>query len=176
MGELVLMNTTFDNYTGENAAMKSVELSLLTLSLGFSSIAVNANWESLLVAIGGSFSGSIVLAYFRRDSRKVEQMFKTLCSSICGLVLGAALQEYLIIEGLRYSLLLYFFSGLLSLALLRGLLSATEQNAAMACKHLLQRIFNLQLENERRRPSDEGRQITFEHTKQPNKKRTVNKS
>lgn len=163
------MNTTFGHYD-ENAAMKIFDFLLLSISLTFSSIAVNADWDNMAIAAGGSFSGSIVLAYFRRDSRKVEQMFKTLASAICGLVLGAAVQEYFVVEGIRYTLLIYFMSGLLSLAILRAVLNATEKNAAMACKHLLQRILNLQLEHERKRPSDDGRQITFDHSKQPNRK------
>ena len=160
--------------------MKVFDALILSLTFSFSTLAIGAEAQAVIVAVGGSFSGAVILAYFRRDSRKIEQAFKVACSSVTGLVCGAAIQEYFKFENLKYVLFAYFISGMLSLVILRALLNLSERNAGQICKDLLQRMLNLQIKEEEakrvrqrrrriRRPEDQGRYITLEDTKPPEK-------
>lgn len=129
--------------------MKLFDAAILTIAFVFNAVVLDAEWQSLAIAIGGSLSGSVVLAYFRRDSRKMEQFFKVLCSSIGGLVLGTVLLEYFHVENPAYRLGLFFFTSMLALVVLKSLLTMTEQNASDVVRGVLQRVFNLRLEAER---------------------------
>lgn len=131
--------------------MKILDAAILTVAFMFNALILDAEWESLAIAIGGSLSGSIILAYFRRDSRKVEQFFKVICSALGGLVLGTVLQEYLQIETPGYRLGLFFIASMLSLVVLKSLLSLTEKNSGEIVRGILQRVFNLQLKEEKTR-------------------------
>ena len=128
--------------------MKVLDAAILTVAFLFNLLAIDPEWQSLAIAVGGSFSGSVVLAYFRRDIQKAEQMFKVIASAIGGLVLGTVLQKYLHIESEEYRLCLFFASGLLSLVVLRALLSLTETNVADLLRSILQRLFNLRVETD----------------------------
>ena len=135
------------------------EATLLFVTFVYTSMLLNVDWPSLAIAIGGAFAGAFVLGYFRRDSRKFEQLFKVLASAIGGLVLGTVLQKYLNIESPEYSLGLFFISSMLALAVLRSLLSVTERNAAEVVRNILQRALQLQTKEERprkRRVDDPG--------------------
>lgn len=126
------------------------EASLLFATLLYTSAIVDADFRSLIIAIGGSLAGAIMLGYFRRDSRKFEQIFKIIASAIGGLVLGTVLQTYFNIENESYRLGLFFGSSLCSLAVLRGVLNATERNATEVFKSLAQRALNLQTKDEKK--------------------------
>jgi hypothetical protein len=144
------MNTsTFPN---ETLPMKVLDFIVLTVTLLFNTLILGLDLAYIAVAIGGSLSGAVMLAYFRRDPRKTEQAFKTLCAAIGGVILGSTLEEFAKVTQPKYLLGIYFFSGLLSLAILRGLLNLTERNSAELCRMVLQRIFNLRLPEENERP------------------------
>lgn len=131
--------------------MKAFDLAILTATFIFNTLVLGLDWQYVAIAAGGSFSGAIILAYFRRDDRKGEQVFKTLCAAIAGIVTGAAIEEWFDPMNPKAILGLFFMSGLLSLAMLRALLNLTEKNAAEISRSMLQRIFNLKLDDERRR-------------------------
>ena len=162
------MSAVFLNF--EALRMRIIDLVLLTASLAFSSLTLQSDFQSFAIAIGGSVSGAMVLSYFRRAQKRGEALFQILCSTVSGLIVGSAIQEYFADVALKFSLLIYFLSGLLSLLVLRALYNATERNAAEAIKGFLQRLLGLQLPDERRTPADEGRLVTFERTEQPNSK------
>lgn len=132
-----------------NSAMKTLDAAILTLAFVYNALVLDADWQSLAVAIGGSVSGAIILAYFRREARKGEQMIKVIASAIGGLVLGAVLQKYLNIESVEYRLGLFFACSMLALVVLRSLLSLTENNVAELIRGVLQRVFNLRVETEK---------------------------
>lgn len=117
----------------------------------FNAIVLDADVFSICIAIGGSLSGAIVLAYFRRDVRKFEQVFKVLASAIGGLVLGTVLQQYLHIDSYNYRLGLFFFCSMLALVILRSLLTMTEKNAGELLKAIILRVFSLQIKEEKTR-------------------------
>lgn len=129
--------------------MKLHDAAILTIAFVFNAFVLDAEWQSLMVAVGGSISGAVILAYFRRDTRKAEQLFKVLASAIGGLVLGTVLQRYLHIESEEYRLGLFFATSMLSLVVLRSLLSLTENNVAELIRGVLQRVFNLRVETEK---------------------------
>lgn len=135
----------------ESLTMKAFDFVVLAAIFVFNSTVLALDWQYIAMAIGGSLSGAVMLAYFRRDPRKGEQVFKTLCSAIGGIVTGTAIEEFLALDSPRYILALYFHTGLLSLVFLRALLSLTERSSADVIRDLLQRIFNLRLPNEQRR-------------------------
>lgn len=129
--------------------MKTLDAAILTIAFIWNAFALDAEWQSLMIAIGGSLSGSVILAYFRRDIRKTEQLFKVIASAIGGLVLGTVLQKYLHIEAEEYRLGLFFACSMLALVVLRSLLSLTENNVAELIRGVLQRVFNLRVETEK---------------------------
>ena len=129
--------------------MKLFDAMILTLCFAFNTLLIGVDWQFVAVAVIGSLSGSIVLAYFRRDSRRMEQGLKTLCSSISAVVIGSAIHEYMAVVSLKYDLLLFFCCGLLSLVLLRSLLVVTEKDGVQVVRSALQRVLNLQTPNER---------------------------
>lgn len=129
--------------------MKIFDAAILTIAFIWNAFALDAEWQSLAIAVGGSLSGSVILAYFRRDVRKTEQLFKVIASSIGGLVLGTVLQKYLHIEAEEYRLGLFFACSMLALVVLRSLLSLTENNVAELIRGVLQRVFNLRVETEK---------------------------
>lgn len=122
---------------------------ILFATFAFNAIVLDADVMSILIAVGGSLSGAVMLGYFRRDARKFEQFFKVLASAIGGLVLGTVLQEYLRVDSAAYRLGLFFVCAMLALVVLRALLTLTEQNASDAIRGLLQRVFNLRIETDK---------------------------
>lgn len=122
------MNTTAPYMPGYYLS-NLLDAFVLTGTFIFTALIIDPEWQNVLIAIGGSFAGAFILAYFRRDPRKAEQFYKILCASICGLVTGAAIQEGFAITGTKISLFVYVLSGLLSLTLLQALYNMTEKNA-----------------------------------------------
>lgn len=129
---------------------KLLDAAVLASAFVFNALVLDADWQSIAIAVGGSVSGSVILAYFRRDPRKVEQLFKVVASAIGGLVLGTVSQEYLRIESQAYRLGLFFIDSMLALVVLRALLSVTEQNAVEIIRGSLQKFLNLRKPAERR--------------------------
>lgn len=134
-----------------NLPTRIFDAAMLVATFLFNAVVLDADWQQLAVAVGGSLSGSIILAYFRRDHRRGEQFFKVIASAIGGLVLGTVLQKYFTIEAHEYRLGLFFACSMLALVLLRSLLSLTENNVADLLRGVLQRVFNLQLKEEKTR-------------------------
>lgn len=103
------------------------------------SVGLGLDWIYIGAAICGSAGGAIVLAYFRRDHRRLEQFFKSLAASVSGLVLGGAAQTYLDIWTPQYVLALFFCSSFLSLVVLRAALNVSEKHAADVLKDAFRR-------------------------------------
>jgi len=135
--------------------MKAFDLVVLVLTFLFNSLLLGVDWQYVAIATLGSFSGAVMLTYLRRDPRKSELVFKTLAASIGGLISGAAIEEYLKFQSIKYVIGIYFLCGLLSLVVLRALLNLTERNSASVLRGLLDRVFDLPSASDRRRYSKE---------------------
>lgn len=129
---------------------KILEPLILISALFFNAFLLDADLKSLLLAIGGSISGSLILVYYRRELSKLELLMKALCSAIGGLVLGTALQTYLVIEHPSYVLCLFFTCSMLSLIVLRSILNFTEQNALEGIRIILQKLVGFKVESDKR--------------------------
>ena len=127
------------------------EATLLFATFLYTSILIDAEWRSLMIAVGGSVAGAVMLGYFRRDARKFEQFFKVFASAIGGLILGTVLQTYFNIEQESYRLGLFSACSFISLVVLRSLLTMTENNVADALRNIVQRLTGLQTKEERTR-------------------------
>lgn len=128
-----------------------VDAVILTAAFAFNAVVLDASLQSILIAVGGSISGAIILAYLRQDTRVAEQFFKVACSAISGLVFGTVIIEYWQFEAPAYRLGVFFTASLLSLVVLRALLTLTENNIADVLKSALQRLFNLKTADEKKR-------------------------
>lgn len=137
-------------------SMKFFDALIMSVVLAFNAVALEVDLRYIVLAFAGSLSGSLVLAYFRRV-RGRELLFKVVCSSTGGIVLGAAVQEYFAITNVKYVLFLFFVSSLLSLVVLGAFLSLTENNVTDLFRNFLQRVFNLQLKEEREKRSRKNR-------------------
>ena len=122
---------------------------LLITVFAFNAVVLEADVASIVVAFLGAISGAIMLAYFRRDTRKLEQLFKVLTSAIGGIVLGTVLGEYLNVQSHAYRLGVFFLSSMLSLVILRSLLHLTEKNATDVLRGALTRALNLKAKEDR---------------------------
>ena len=135
-------------FNSHNTMQNLLEILLLTTILSFGAVELDLSSKTVAIAILGSVSGSLVLTYFKRDSR-FEMIFKILCSSISGLFIGATIQEYSACEKVSYIGFIYFLTSLLSLIFLRAILSFSESNAHDLVKSAIQRLFNLQTPEEK---------------------------
>lgn len=133
---------------------------ILTAVFVFNSWLLHVDWPNVLIVIIGSLSGAVMLAYFRREARRGETLFKVLAAAIGGLVLGTVFQEYFRIESAAYRLGLFFFCSMLALVVLRAVLASTEKNAADMVKLALQRALGLHTPQEKRNSRLRGRQKT----------------
>lgn len=133
---------------------------ILAAMFVFNSWLLHVDWPNVLIVLIGSLSGAVMLAYFRRESRRGETIFKVLASAIGGLVLGTVLQEYFVIGSAAYRLGLFFFCSMLALVILRAVLASTERNAADMVKHALQRALGLHTREEKRTSRIRGRRKT----------------
>lgn len=102
-------------------------------------------WQNFLIAVVGSLTGSIILAYFRREIDKWELLLKVFCSAIGGFVLGTVLCTYFNITNPNYRLGLFVATAMLALTILRALLNLTERNGQEVVRDVLQRLLGVRL-------------------------------
>lgn len=132
----------------ETPIMKLFEITSLTLLFVFNSLILDPEWLSIAIAVGGSLSGAMILAYFRRDNTLWELFLKVFSSAIGGLVLGTVIQEYLHVEPPAYRLGLFFFSSLLALGTIGAMLSIADRNLAQVLRAVIQRLSGLKMNTE----------------------------
>lgn len=126
------------------SGMKFLFDMILMTALYFGGIvALNIEWRYVLTVAGASIAGAMVLAYFRRDRHTKEMFYRSASAAICGLVSGAGLAKWFAIHAIEYTLVLYFFSALLSLFFIRALVTITEDNAGNAVILILQKILRM---------------------------------
>lgn len=147
MQDRVMQNAIMDSFN----LTRIIDAVLLTVAFLFNAVILDASLQSILIAVGGSVSGAIILAYLRQDARWLEQFFKVSSSAISGIVFGTVIVERWALTAPAYRLGVFFTSSLLSLVVLRALLTLTENNIADVLRSLLQRIFNLKTPAERKR-------------------------
>ena len=134
----------------DNVMKIFIDMLLLFVILIGGVVGLDLPAQVVVTALSGSVAGSLVLTYFQRESW-LEMVFKVTCSSLSGLFCGAFCQEYLKLEKIAYIGFNYFLASLLSLVVLRALLSTTEKNAVGWVKESVQRVFNLQTKEEKER-------------------------
>lgn len=118
-------------------------------------ITLDAELQAVVVAVVGSTCGAAILGYFRRERSTIETALKVLASTISGIFVGAAIEEYYGLSTPRYQLAVYFLSGILSITILRALVRLTEQNASEFCQEMLQRVLGLRTKEEREKKRSE---------------------
>jgi hypothetical protein len=109
--------------------MKLVFDAMLFLTLYSGVVLLNPESSNVVANLIASIAGATTLAYFRRDRDYRELFFKSASAAISGYVVGALLVRWYDIETQEYKFATFFFAALLSLFLLRGLVSVTDQNA-----------------------------------------------
>lgn len=133
-----------------NFLMKILDILLLSIFYFFSVLGLEIPPNIVIIAVIGSVSGALVLTYFQRENW-LEMIFKVVSSSLSGLFVGAVIHEYFALEKITYIGFNYFITSLLSLIFLRAILSTTEKNAIDWIRQAIQRLFNLQTKDERKR-------------------------
>lgn len=120
-----------------------LDAAVIVATFAFNAVMAQVDWPFVAIAIGGSVSGSIVLGYFRRDRRLVEQLFKMACAAISGVVMGAAIDEWLALGNVKFSLGIFFTAGFVSLAVLRATLQLTERHTLELLRDVILRLLGL---------------------------------
>lgn len=128
--------------------VKMLNFILPTFSFILTAAGLQIDWHYIALAVGGSVSGSVILSYFRREKSRYEQVYKMLTSAIGGLIVGSAVVSYRLMEVPSYIALTYFICSMLVLIILRTFISLTETNAATLTTTLIQRVFNIKLDEE----------------------------
>lgn len=131
----------------ENPTMKIIYLFIMTFCFVFNTYLLEVNWHKVAIALGGAFSGSIILASIQRENSKIEQLYKILGSSISGIIIGAVFAKWRGIVEVEYLLATYYFSGMLSLFFVRSIIKITSQNSDSVTITIFQtfirRVFNV---------------------------------
>lgn len=101
------------------------------------------------IAVGGAFTGAMVLGYIKREKNWIERIIKTICSAAAALFIAPAFLQYYEITKSAYVGLVFFTVSIMSLFILRALINLTEKNAATVIKQVFVRVFNLKVTEER---------------------------
>lgn len=125
------------------------DILLLTALYIGGAFALNTEVVYIATIALASISGSVVLAYFKRDRDRKEIFFKSAAAAMCGLVIGAIITRRYEITATEYVIGVYFFASLLSIFVIKGMLAFTEQNAADIVRNILQSLFRLRIEGEK---------------------------
>lgn len=124
--------------------VKTLKVVLLAGLLFLDAVFLGMNPEQLVTAIFGVLSGSFILTYYRKGLSMSDRVIKILCSSLGGLFVGAAANQYFRVESLPYFGIIYFLSSFLVLIFLRAILSVTEKNATGIVTAIVSRKFKLE--------------------------------
>lgn len=144
---------THDFFSNQGSQLfKMFNFLLPTMSFMLTAAGLQIDWHYIALAVGGSVSGSVILSYFRREKSRYEQVYKMLGSAIGGLIVGSAVVSYRQMAEPSYIALAYFICSMLVLIILRTFISLTETNAATLTTTLIQRVFNIKLDNENGEP------------------------
>lgn len=145
----------------EIPTMKIIYLLIMAGCFAFNTFILDVNWHYVAIAVGGSFSGSIILAQIKRENSVVEQCYKILGSSISGLIFGAMLAKWRNIVEVEYLLGTFFFTGMLSLFFVRSIVKITEQNSdgvtVTIFQTFIRRVFNVRTRNKKSQPKLENK-------------------
>lgn len=127
---------------------KVVALSLLLLAdyvfLGIES-------EFALLAVGGSFSGAVVLAYSEKWRGIIDLVVRILIATICGLFCGAFVARYLNLTNKADLGLCFFLAGALSLAAVVALIHFWRGNVKGLIVAVLKTRFNIEVKETKKK-------------------------
>jgi hypothetical protein len=147
-----LLSRAIDMAVHTSLQVKAFDTLLVVAAFVFNTAILSPDVEAFVVASAGSFAGAISLVYYRREASRFEIFLKLVIATLGGFVLGSVAREYFLITNTSYLLGLFFLCGMTAVAICRAVLNTTERNAAAICRDALQRIFNLQTHEERKRP------------------------
>ena len=123
-----------------NFALPAIAAFLTTMGL-------EIDWRYVALVLGSSCAGSLIFGYIQPEKRFSYQVYKGLISTVSGLVVGSYIVHRLHYEAGAEVGFAYFISSMLSLILMRTVVSLTEKNSRTFAVTILQRIFNVKLED-----------------------------
>lgn len=128
--------------------MKVLNLSLMAISFSTIQVGLGIDVGYWLVAAGSSIAGSLLLGYFRPERTFWGQINKVLLATIGGVIFGSAFVHWRQIEAPPYLAVSFCCSSMAVLIFIRTWISMFEANAGRFTTTLIQRIFNIRLEDD----------------------------
>lgn len=140
-------------------AMQLTDTILLATFVLLSGTALEVDWYYISLAGLGSVSGSLMLAYFRRNHLKKEIIMQSGASTLGAIFIGSAVISYYQIERVSYIAFCYFLISFVNLTLIKSALDFTEKNAAQIVRSIVSTVFKIekeQIQSERANSIDES--------------------
>lgn len=148
-----MSSASFISIESSGLIMKTLTLFFASVSFVLTSLGLEIDLRYAALAIGGSFGGSVVLAYYRPERSWFEQTRKVVVSTTTALIVGSVVVKYRGMADAEYIAFTYFVCGTLALIFIRAVISLTESNAATFTTTLVQRVFNIKLDKEKHEDS-----------------------
>lgn len=162
------MNAQTEHVFGHPMAipMKILNFFLPMLSFVLTANGLDIDWHYIAIACGSSIAGSLLFGYFRREKTFGAQLYKIAMAMIGGLIVGSAFVHWREITAPAMVGLAYCVSAMLVLIFLRTVVSLFEENARNFTVTMIQRIFNVKLDKEEKKPTAQGYRRTISRPRQ----------
>lgn len=125
--------------------MKTLYLTLCAISFAFTTVGLEIDWHYVMLAVGGSFAGSLVLTYFRREKTLFEKLYKVFVAAVAGLIVGSVIVKYRGMVEQEYIAAVFAVCSCLALFFIRTAVGLAESNAGKITTTIIQRVFNIDL-------------------------------
>lgn len=133
------------NFEQNAGPMKTLYLLLCAISFSFTTVGLEIDWHYVMLAVGGSFAGSLVLTYFRREKTLFEKLYKVFVAAVAGLIIGSVIVKYRGMTEQEYIAAVFATCSCLALFFIRTVVGLAESNAGKITTTIIQRVFNIDL-------------------------------
>lgn len=137
-------------------AMKLLNFMLPAISGLLTSVGLGIDWHYTALACGSAMAGSLLFNYFRREKTFGAQAYKMAMAAVGGLILGSYVVHWRGYTAPAEVSAVYCLSAMVVLIFLRTVVSLFEEHSRKITITLVQRIFNIKLDEKTKRPRRRG--------------------
>lgn len=139
-------HTTFINGAvpqTEKPNSMTLEIILSIVVFATSVLSLDIDLKYALVAFVGASAGSVVLGYFKPETNRRAQFIKAMMSTISGIICGAAFARHYHLQEWEYLAMAFFLHALVSLILLKALVSFLDKDGGTLVQTVIVRMFGV---------------------------------